>query len=157
MQLDTTIEAARATFAALPRPLGFVPTMGALHAGHLQLVRRRASVALPSAYRSSSIRCSSVRKKTSHAYPRDLERDSAALAAAGVDVLFAPGPAEMYPPGFSTVVDPGPAGTTFEGAVRPGSLQRRRHRRREIAARRRARRLAVWGKKTRNRPSYCGA
>jgi pantoate--beta-alanine ligase len=120
MQLVTTIEAARAAFAALPRPLGFVPTMGALHAGHVQLVRagreRCASVGV-------SIFVNPLQfgpQEDFDAYPRDLERDSTALAAAGVDVLFAPGPAEMYPPGFSTVVDPGPAGITFEGAVRPG-------------------------------------
>ena len=120
MQLVTTTEAARATFAALPRPLGFVPTMGALHAGHLQLVRaareRCASVGV-------SIFVNPLQfgpKEDFEAYPRDLERDRAALAAAGVDVLFAPDRAAMYPRGFSTVVDPGPAGITFEGAVRPG-------------------------------------
>jgi pantoate--beta-alanine ligase len=52
-------------------------------------------------------------------YPRDLEGDQAKLAAAGVDVLFAPPLETMYPPGFSTSVDVGFIGTTYEGAIRP--------------------------------------
>jgi pantoate--beta-alanine ligase len=123
MQFASTIEAAREMFAALPRPFGFIPTMGALHDGHLHLVhvarQRCASVGV-------SIFVNPLQfgpQEDFDAYPRDIERDRDALAGAGVDALFAPGPAVMYPPGFSTIVDPGPVGTTFEGAVRPGHFR----------------------------------
>ena len=119
MELAITVAPARALFRALPRPLGFVPTMGALHQGHLDLVRRAHS------------RCASVgvsifvnplqfgANEDLAAYPRDLERDRAKLAAAGVNVLFTPETATMYPPDFATAVDVGALGTVFEGAVRP--------------------------------------
>jgi pantoate--beta-alanine ligase len=119
MELAITVAQARALFRALPRPLGFVPTMGALHQGHLDLVRRARS------------RCASVgvsifvnplqfgANEDLAAYPRDLERDRAKLAAAGVNVLFTPETATMYPPDFATAVDVGALGTVFEGAIRP--------------------------------------
>ncbi|MGB8964200.1 MAG: pantoate--beta-alanine ligase [Candidatus Cybelea sp.] len=119
MELAITVAPARALFRALPRPLGFVPTMGALHLGHLDLVRRAHS------------RCASVgasifvnplqfgANEDLAAYPRDLERDRAKLAAAGVNVLFTPETATMYPPDFATAVDVGALGTVFEGAIRP--------------------------------------
>ncbi|HEY3674866.1 MAG TPA: pantoate--beta-alanine ligase [Candidatus Tumulicola sp.] len=123
MQFADTIEAARAMFAALPRPFGFIPTMGALHEGHLQLVRaareRCASAGV-------SIFVNPMQfgpQEDFAAYPRDLERDRAALSSAGANALFAPDGPSMYPQGFSTTVDPGPIGTTFEGAVRPGHFR----------------------------------
>jgi pantoate--beta-alanine ligase len=123
MQYADTIEAARAMFAALPRPFGFIPTMGALHEGHLQLVRaareRCASAGV-------SIFVNPLQfgpQEDFAAYPRDIERDRTALSAAGANALFAPPASSMYPQGFSTTVDPGPIGTTFEGAVRPGHFR----------------------------------
>jgi pantoate--beta-alanine ligase len=123
MQFADTIEAARAMFAALPRPFGFVPTMGALHAGHLQLVR------------ASRERCAATGvsifvnplqfgpQEDFAAYPRHFESDREALAAAGVDALFAPDVESMYPAGFSTEIDPGTIATQFEGAIRPGHFR----------------------------------
>jgi pantoate--beta-alanine ligase len=119
MEQAVTVARARALFDALPRPLGFVPTMGALHDGHLELVRRARA------------RCASVgvslfvnplqfgANEDLASYPRDREHDVRKLTSAGVDVLFAPEPATMYGDGFSTFVDAGPIATTFEGAFRP--------------------------------------
>ncbi len=119
MQIATTLAEARALFDALPRPLGFVPTMGALHAGHVQLLRSAqrgsASVAVSVFVNPLQFGPSEDYAK----YPRDLEADRRTLAQAGVDALFAPDTAAMYPPGFTTSVDVGPVGATFEGVVRP--------------------------------------
>ncbi len=93
--------------------------MGALHQGHLDLVRRARS-------RSASVGASIFvnplqfgANEDLATYPRDVERDRATLTAAGVNVLFTPETATMYPPDFATVVDVGPLGTVFEGAIRP--------------------------------------
>lgn len=119
MQTVATVAQARAAFDNLPRPLGFVPTMGALHEGHLQLVRaarrRCASVAASVFVNPLQFGPNEDLAK----YPRDFEGDRDKLAAAGVDGLFAPDVATMYPPGFSTSVDVGRIATTFEGVVRP--------------------------------------
>lgn len=119
MQVATGIAQARALFDVLPRPLGFVPTMGALHDGHIELVRRaRADCASVIA----SVFVNPLQFGPSEdlaRYPRDFEGDRTKLAEGGVDVLFAPGTETMYPPGFSTYVDVGDLGATFEGAIRP--------------------------------------
>jgi pantoate--beta-alanine ligase len=119
MQLESAVQPARARIASLRRPLGLVPTMGALHAGHLQLVQ------------AARVQCRSVAASVFvnpmqfapgedfERYPRDYAGDREKLAAAGVDLLFAPDAQAMYPPGFSTIVDVGDIGTTYEGAVRP--------------------------------------
>jgi pantoate--beta-alanine ligase len=119
MHIADTVASARTFFGALPRPLGFVPTMGALHDGHLELIRQARA------------QCSSVAASVFvnplqfgpgedlSRYPRDFQGDREKLAGAGVDVLFVPGEAAMYPPGFSTSVDVGVLGTTYEGAIRP--------------------------------------
>jgi pantoate--beta-alanine ligase len=114
---------ARTLFAALSRPLGFVPTMGALHDGHLELVRRaRARCASVAA----SIFVNPLQFGPSEDftnYPREGERDRRKLAEAGVDALFTPEPAAMYEAGFGISVDAGPLGDVFEGAVRPGHFR----------------------------------
>jgi pantoate--beta-alanine ligase len=119
MQVATTIAQARALFDVFQQPIGFVPTMGALHAGHLELVRRARD------------ECSSVAASVFvnpmqfgagedlAGYPRDFESDCKKLQEAGVDVLFAPDPTVMYPPGFSTSIDVGAIATVYEGAIRP--------------------------------------
>lgn len=119
MQLARRIGQVRGLLAKLPRPIGFVPTMGALHAGHLRLVdAARAECA--SVVASLFVNPLQFGPGEDLAkYPRDYEGDRAQFEAHGIDVLFSPEPAEMYPPGFSTYVDVGPMGTTFEGAVRP--------------------------------------
>jgi pantoate--beta-alanine ligase len=100
-------------------PIGFVPTMGALHEGHLSLLRaaraENATVVLsifvnPTQFGEAADLA---------AYPRTEEADVALAAHAGTDLVFAPSPAEMYPEGFATTVSVGGAITeTLEGALR---------------------------------------
>ncbi|HKU68437.1 MAG TPA: pantoate--beta-alanine ligase [Candidatus Baltobacteraceae bacterium] len=123
MHVASAAPSARERLAALPRPLGFVPTMGALHAGHLQLVQTARA-------RCASVAASVFVNPTQFGpgedferYPRDYEGDRSKLAQAGVDLLFAPEAQTMYPPGFSTGVDVGEIGTTFEGAIRPAHFR----------------------------------
>lgn len=123
MHLIADPSEAHRLFAALPRPLAFVPTMGALHEGHLALVRaarvQNASVGV-------SIFVNPLQFAAGEdfgRYPRDLERDRHRLGASGADLLFAPSDDAVYPPDFSTTVDAGPIGERFEGAVRPGHFR----------------------------------
>ncbi len=119
MRIFHAVEQVRAGLAALPRPLGFVPTMGALHAGHLQLARTARQ-------QCASVAASVFVNPTQFGpgedferYPRDVQGDAEKLSGAGVDALFTPDAAVMYPPGFSTIVDVGALGAVYEGAVRP--------------------------------------
>jgi pantoate--beta-alanine ligase len=97
-----------------------VMTMGALHEGHLDLVRearRRADHVVVTIFVNP---LQFAPGEDLEAYPRDLEGDLAQLARVGADVVFAPGPAEVYPGGDPAVrVDPGPMGTVLEGRTRP--------------------------------------
>ena len=120
MQIVRTPGSARAIARTLTRPVGFVPTMGALHEGHLTLVdrakRENASVV-------ASIFVNPLQfgpNEDFERYPRAFERDASLLDALGVDLLYAPSPERMYPPGFATRVAVGPAGADFEGAARAG-------------------------------------
>jgi len=123
VQIAATIAQARALFDVLPRPLGFVPTMGALHEGHLALVRRARA---ESAAVAASVFVNPLQFAPGEdlaRYPRDPEGDRAKLAQAGIDVLFAPGVEAMYPSGFSTSVDTGRLAEVFEGAIRPAHFR----------------------------------
>jgi len=101
--------------------VGLVPTMGALHDGHRALFRAaRAESELVVA--SLFVNPAQFDEQTDlAAYPRDEARDAALAEAEGVDVLFAPAAEEIYPPGFSTWIDPGDVGA--EGAARPGHFR----------------------------------
>jgi pantoate--beta-alanine ligase len=102
------------------RPIGFVPTMGALHEGHLSMVRearRMADAVIVSIFVDPM---QFLSKKEFVKYPRDLARDADLLAPVGVDYIFAPSAEEMYPPGFSTYVDVGGLSDKLEGISRPG-------------------------------------
>lgn len=109
----------------LPRHgvVGLVPTMGALHAGHNALFRaaRGACDVLVASVFVNPVQFSD--DADLHAYPRDLERDAAVAAAEGVDVVFAPSTAEMYPQGFATWVVPEGAAAGLEEAHRPGHFR----------------------------------
>ena len=101
--------------------LGFVPTMGYLHDGHLSLVRAaRAGNDCVAASIFVNPTQFGPNEDLSR-YPRDLERDLAMLRAEGTDLVFAPGVEDMYPQGFATHVDvTGPLTARLEGAARPG-------------------------------------
>lgn len=103
------------------RPVVLVPTMGALHAGHLELVE--AAKTLPRAVVVVSIFVNPLQfgeGEDFDAYPRTLDEDVEKLRAAGVELVFAPSANEMYPNGFRTTVAPGPLADELEGATRPG-------------------------------------
>jgi pantoate--beta-alanine ligase len=104
--------------------VGFVPTMGALHAGHLSLVERaREECGLVAV----SIFVNPLQFGPGEdlaQYPRDRDRDRDLLDRTGTDVVFAPSAEEMYPSGRPAVtVDPGPLGDQLEGASRPGHFR----------------------------------
>ncbi len=109
MSSDALVSACEAARRQEKR-VGFVPTMGALHAGHLALVgeaRRRAEASSAGALVVASIFVNPTQfgpHEDLSRYPRDLEGDTAKLEAEGVDLLFAPEPETMYPPGDATRV-----------------------------------------------------
>jgi pantoate--beta-alanine ligase len=123
MREFTTVHALRAWLRsrrAEARQVGFVPTMGALHAGHLRLVeesRRRADLTVMSIFVNP---LQFGAGEDLERYPRPVEQDRSLASAHGVDALFLPEVAEMYPAGAATRVVPGPAADRWEGAVRPG-------------------------------------
>jgi pantoate--beta-alanine ligase len=111
--------------ASLPpgAALGFVPTMGALHAGHAALVRRARAendCALVSIFVNA---LQFDRAEDLERYPRALTADLELCAAAGAQAVYAPEAADVYAPGFATAVEPGPAAAGFEGAYRPGHFR----------------------------------
>lgn len=100
--------------------VGMVPTMGALHEGHLSLVRlakTRADRVLASVFVNPT---QFGPNEDFDAYPRDEARDAALLAQAGCDLMFAPTVAEMYPPGASTTVTVAGVSEPLDGQARPG-------------------------------------
>jgi pantoate--beta-alanine ligase len=109
---------------ALPREgIGLVPTMGALHAGHVALfaaARTENDVVVASVFVNPA---QFGEGEDFERYPRDEEADAAAAEAAGVDVLFVPATEEMYPPGFDTWVEVERASAGLEGDARPGHFR----------------------------------
>jgi pantoate--beta-alanine ligase len=103
--------------------VAMVPTMGALHDGHLTLVRRGRELA-DRVVASVFVNPTQFGPNEDFArYPRDEAGDGAKLASAGCDLLFAPTVDVMYPAGFATSIDVGPIATRWEGAFRPGHFQ----------------------------------
>ncbi|MEA2724734.1 MAG: pantoate--beta-alanine ligase [Gemmatimonadales bacterium] len=102
------------------RRIGLVPTMGYLHEGHLALVdeaKRRADVVILSIF-VNPLQFGPTEDLAR--YPRDLPRDRAMASARGVDAIFVPTKASMYPTGSEVRLAPGPIADRWEGAARPG-------------------------------------
>jgi len=123
MKVVTTLEELWEARKALPEPVGFVPTMGYLHDGHLSLVRcakrdnRSVAVSIfvnPTQFGPN---------EDLESYPRDLARDLAMLEAEGVDLVWTPTAEVMYPPGFQTWVEVEKITQLLEGARRPGHFR----------------------------------
>ncbi len=107
----------------LPAPVGFVPTMGYLHEGHLALVRQ-ARAENPSVVVSIFVNPTQFGPHEDFKkYPRDPKRDLALLEKEKVDVVFMPSVDEMYPPGFNGWVEVGKIAQRLEGASRPGHFR----------------------------------
>jgi len=103
--------------------VGLVPTMGALHQGHLSLVRA-AQASCDAVAVSIFVNPTQFGPKEDFAgYPRSLEQDCQTLEAAGVDLVFAPSAAEMYPQGASTFVDVAGPSERLDGTSRPGHFR----------------------------------
>jgi pantoate--beta-alanine ligase len=106
-----------------PGEVGLVPTMGYLHAGHLSLVdrARRENAAVAASLFVNPTQFGP--REDLARYPRNFDRDRDLLEKAGCDLLFAPEPAEMYPPGFEAAVDAGSVAHPLEGQRRPGHFR----------------------------------
>ena len=105
------------------RRIGLVPTMGALHPGHLALVaaaRRTTDVVVVSIFVNPM---QFNRRDDFDAYPRPIDDDLALCRSHGVDAVYAPTAAAMYPGGFETSVEPGSLAEPLEGAGRPGHFR----------------------------------
>ncbi len=123
MDVLETISALKDARAAWSHPVGLVPTMGYLHEGHLELVRRARR-------ESNTVVVSIFVNPTQFGpsedlaqYPRSFSGDLARLQAERADVVIAPPPEEMYPDGFSTWVEVERVTATLEGARRPGHFR----------------------------------
>ena len=105
------------------KSIGCVPTMGALHEGHLSLIRRsRAENDLV----VMTLFVNPIqfdRKDDLARYPRDLDRDTRLAGEAGVDIIYSPGVDEMYPDGYATYVTMEGLADRWEGATRPGHFR----------------------------------
>jgi pantoate--beta-alanine ligase len=125
VRIARTKAAAREALAARPHGeiVGLVPTMGALHAGHVSLLdaaRAECDLVVASVFLNPA---QFGPAEDLSRYPRDEERDLRTLDEAGVDLAFLPSPEEMYPPGFSTWVDVTGVSEGLEGAARPGHFR----------------------------------
>ncbi len=123
MKVVTSLQEMFAERRKLTEPVGFVPTMGYLHEGHLSLVRR-AKQECRSVVVSIFVNPTQFGPQEDLArYPRDLERDLRLLAPLEVDLVWTPTVDEMYPPGYQTWVTVEEVTRPLEGAMRPGHFR----------------------------------
>ncbi len=123
MRIYETVDGFRAACATAKRPLGLVPTMGALHAGHRSLLDRARS---DNSTLAATIFVNPTQFGPSEdfsEYPRDRERDLAIMEDTGVDLVFTPSTEEVYPEGFDTSIDVGSVAVPLEGKHRSGHFQ----------------------------------
>ena len=123
MKVVTTIDELWQLRQQLPAPVGFVPTMGYLHEGHLSLVRHargeNAAVIVSIFVNPAQFGPREDYKN----YPRDIRRDLALLEKGGTDIVFLPETAEMYPEHFSSWVEVAGITERLEGTLRPGHFR----------------------------------
>src|SRR3954453_1824474 len=123
MKVLTTIAQVRAQRGNYPR-LALVPTMGALHEGHLSLMRIAKEHAPQVAVSIFVNPTQFGPREDFNRYPRPIEADLAKCKEVGVDLVFNPSPEEMYPPGLADVVVDLPAlSSVLEGKHRPGHFK----------------------------------
>jgi len=123
MKIVTTLPELRAARHTLPGPIGFVPTMGYLHAGHISLVQA-AKADCASVAASIFVNPTQFEPNEDLArYPRDLPRDLSLLETTGVDLVWTPSVEVMYPPGFQTWVEVEKLTRPQEGEIRPGHFR----------------------------------
>lgn len=126
MQICSSIKSARSWCQKQTGPVVLVPTMGALHEGHLTLVRRARKLAGKNGKVVATIFVNPTQfgpKEDLSRYPRPLSRDKRLCEETGVDMLFLPSAAEIYPDGFGTFINPGAAANGLCGASRPGHFR----------------------------------
>lgn len=123
MMIATSLDELRSARLLLDGTVGFVPTMGYLHEGHVSLARRARE-------ECNRVVASIFVNPTQFGptedlfkYPRDLKRDLQLLEAAGVDLVWTPTPEVMYPPGYGTWVEVEGLTRPLEGAARPGHFR----------------------------------
>ena len=123
MEVIETVAEFKDVCAQSARPLGLVPTMGFLHAGHMALVRKaraeNASVAASIFVNPAQF----GRQEDFSSYPRDMDADLSKLERAGVDLVFTPSLEEVYPKEFDTYVDVGRIASRLEGEFRTGHFR----------------------------------
>ena len=123
MRVVETISEMRQLAGAAARPLGLVPTMGAVHDGHMALWRQARSEN-DSVVTSLFVNPAQFGPSEDfQAYPRDMDHDLSRFEAGGTDIAFIPSVDEVYPERFSTHVDVGPVADRLEGEFRPGHFR----------------------------------
>ncbi|GAI27943.1 unnamed protein product, partial [marine sediment metagenome] len=123
MMVAETIADMKRSRLKLAESVGFVPTMGYLHEGHLALVRQ-ARAENPSVVVSIFVNPTQFGPEEDFGkYPRHPQRDLALLEKEGVDLVFMPSADEMYPPEFNNWVEVGEVAERLEGASRPGHFR----------------------------------
>jgi pantoate--beta-alanine ligase len=123
MKVSTTVADMKRTRCLLAEPVGFVPTMGFLHEGHLSLVRRAKA---ENAEVVVSIYVNPTQfgpAEDFHRYPRDIPHDLSLLEKENVDAVFMPESTDMYPAGYDTWVTVDDIARRLEGDVRPGHFK----------------------------------
>ncbi len=120
MVVFNNISVLRAALDECPRPLGFVPTMGALHAGHLSLAERARRECASTAVSIFVNPTQFNDPNDLRTYPRTPQADLGLLEKAGADFVFMPSAEEIYPEPDSRIFDFGSLGEVMEGASRPG-------------------------------------
>ena len=119
MKIFESVSELRSMLEVVKRPVGLVPTMGSLHEGHLALVRRARTeneTLVVSVFVNPS---QFERDEDLESYPRNIDADIDILEKVGVDAIFTPSVAEMYPNGFDTIVNAGEIAERLEGEFRP--------------------------------------